>query len=233
MPRFKYPLSTRTAFKWLPLWDRVVFVDWYGVLSKDQFWGGILGNKKHRFNRRLAEAVRKLFDESSGMTERWMKGYIDSRQVIDYLDLPIHGKHSQQYWHRALLKSCKNMRCNSLITCELTSLAREGVFLVLATDNMDCFFQTVDGIENLDALFDCVLCSSRLGVLKGEDPERFFGDWLRVNGFQPNQALLLDDSEANCHAFEKMGGTAKLVNNPEDAVLILRELRKKIASSRK
>ena len=31
----------------LPLWNRVNFVDWHGVLSRDPFWTSILGRPRH------------------------------------------------------------------------------------------------------------------------------------------------------------------------------------------
>ena len=80
--------------------------------------------------------------------------------------------------------------------------------MVVATDNMDCFSDSLPRIRPLHGRVNGVLCSSDLGVLKAESPERFFGGWLKEHGLTPAQAVLVDDSRRNCDRFERFGGAA-------------------------
>ncbi|WP_280491926.1 hypothetical protein [Nocardia asiatica] len=64
--------------------------------------------------------------------------------------------------------------------------------------------------------FDALLCSSSLGVLKRDDPGRFFGPWLTAAGLTFTDALLIDDNPDNCHAFAAHGGSTLLVEAGEE-----------------
>ncbi|HEV3320306.1 MAG TPA: hypothetical protein VG053_11375 [Solirubrobacteraceae bacterium] len=82
----------------------------------------------------------------------------------------------------------------------------EMTLVVIATDNMDCFSDSVPRLRPLNGVFHATLCSSDLGVLKAEDPERFFGRLLNDHGLSPREATLIDDSDRNCARFAGFGG---------------------------
>lgn len=94
--------------------------------------------------------------------------------------------------------------------------------VVLATDNMDCFAAALPALRPLHGVVDALLCSSDLGVLKAEDPERFFGAWLDEHALRPADAVLIDDAERNCAGFERFGGHAIHFADPGRAVDELR-----------
>jgi FMN phosphatase YigB (HAD superfamily) len=183
-----------------------VFVDWHGVLSDDPFWWTILANTGHWFHERLTAEVDALFNERRALVDTWMRGRAKARDVIATLAAPQDARCSDEYLLRRLWADCASMRIRQPVLDLVRSLPPL-TLIVIATDNMDCFVESVSRILPLRDFYG-VLCSSDIGVLKAEDPERFFGSLVRDHGLEPRDALLLDDSAANCEAFEEWGGRA-------------------------
>jgi len=117
------------------------------------------------------------------------------------------------------------MLVNHRLVQLLRDVQKQCVAIVLATDNMDCFYDSLQRARQLSIqsgdvnnettpfistarMFDDVLCSSRQRVLKREDPQRFYGGWIRTHALDFSDLLLLDDLEINCAAFRSAGGTA-------------------------
>jgi hypothetical protein len=194
----------------LPIWRSCVFMDWHGVLSEEVFWESILRNESHELNSSLERAVGDLFGSKGDLVERWMRGKVSMEHVIAGLDVSLNRRYRADFLVRRLMRDCRQMQPRrSLLEPLFNPEADSQVLRTLATDNMDCFFSAAQGLwKSRDRVFDGALCSSELGVLKAEDPQRFFGKWLDDHGLEPGDALLVDDSADNCRAFERWGGTA-------------------------
>jgi FMN phosphatase YigB (HAD superfamily) len=93
---------------------------------------------------------------------------------------------------------------------------RQNGFLVLATDNIDCFVEATNARPSLLAKFDGILCSSALGVLKSDSPSAFFGGWLARHGLSFADAVLIDDRHHNCARFSAAGGEAIVFRSTTD-----------------
>lgn len=186
--------------------ERAVFVDWHGVLSHDPFWWTIIANTSHWFHERLSADVDELFADRRPLVDAWMRGRVNAAEVVKTLTGPRDRRCGEDYLLRRLWADCGRMRVREAVLDRLQRLP-ELTLLVIATDNMDCFAESVTRIPRL-RFFHGVLCSSDLGVLKAEDPERFFGPLVSAYGLEALDTLLLDDSKANCQAFEKWGGRA-------------------------
>ncbi|QDU06857.1 hypothetical protein [Gimesia aquarii] len=212
----------------LPLWNKVVFVDWHGVLSRDPFWISILQNPQHPLHQQLSGAVKCLFTQNEGLIHDWMRGNVKANKVIDSMEIVLDKRFHSDYLARRLVDDCRLMHSDARMH-KILQEAQNGALIVLATDNMDCFFEQIQRVKcrrtsrhklnpvfkealptfaSTVKLFDDVLCSSKLGVLKREKPMRFFGDWLHKRSLDFQNALLLDDTEENCIAFRSAGGTA-------------------------
>jgi FMN phosphatase YigB (HAD superfamily) len=207
----------------LPLWDRVVFVDWNGVLSVDPFWVTILRRKQHELHAVLAPAVRAFFKERNDLVNEWMRGRISYKEVIATFELCLQGDVDVSYIERKLIQDCKRMAVAPKLL-DLLMRLKQKAFVVIATDNMDCFYEQVLQLRlakpttrpvakrrtlgNVARYFDDVVCSSVLGVMKREEPLRFFGPWLERHNLRFERALLIDDGATNCAAFENAGGAA-------------------------
>lgn len=189
------------------LWRRCVFVDWHGVLCDEPFWHSITSNPSHQQREALTAAVHGLFTERVELVQAWMRGLVDAAGVVRSLPHPVDRRCREDFLHRRLFDDCRRMVPRAALLEALRELP-ELTLVAIATDNMDCFSDAVSGLRSLRGTVHAALCSSDLGVLKGEDPKRFFGDWLGEHDLRPHDAVLIDDSERNCARFEGFGGHA-------------------------
>jgi FMN phosphatase YigB (HAD superfamily) len=189
------------------LWQRCVFVDWHGVLCDQPFWHSITQNPRHQQHRTLSEAIERLFRDRAGLIEAWMRGRTDAHRIVRELPQPEDRRCGPDYLYRRLFADCEQMSPRAELLDALGSLP-ELTLIVIATDNMDCFSDSVLQVNRLSGLFNAALCSSDLGVLKAEDPQRFFGELLAEHDLESADAVLIDDSHQNCSRFERFGGHA-------------------------
>lgn len=208
-----------------PVRDKVIFVDWHGVLSRDPFWLSILHNSDHPLHSQLMNATEVLFQDET-LIHDWMRGDVSANQVLEGLDIELDDSFPPGYLRRKLVEDCELMQVNQRLVQILRETRQQGIGIVLATDNMDCFqeaflqarqqvssttqsaAQPANSFPRIAPLFDDVICSSAQQVLKREDPRRFFGSWLSEHALDFRDALLLDDLDINCRAFQRAGGNA-------------------------
>lgn len=204
-PLFRYRRDHATPP--LRLWRRCVFVDWHGVLCDQPFWHSIVANPRHQQRERLADEVDQLFGGRPALVEAWMRGRVDAERVLGTLAPPRDKRCREDFLYRRLYEDCQRMIARDDLLCALRALP-DLTLVVLATDNMDCFSDGLPRVRGLRGAVHAALCSSDLGVLKAEDPRRFFGAWLDEHGLRPRDAMLIDDAERNCAGFEEFGGRA-------------------------
>jgi hypothetical protein len=171
----------------VPLWRRVIFVDWHGVLSRDPFWMSILGSN-HPLKSRLEANLTQIFSRDVPTAHEWMRGQLSSAEVISAMDIELGRHYRDDFLHRRLDVDCRRMRVNVELF-EILRVLRARALVVIATDNMDCFARAFDYVRSRArrstetartltdwAIFcDDIVCSSDVGRLKSEDPEGFFG----------------------------------------------------------
>jgi hypothetical protein len=202
----------------LPLF-RVVFVDWHGVLSNEPFWSSLLGGRNDRLRRDLERRLSDVF--SGDLAETWMRGQTSLDRIVAPVKDALGSRRRPDFLQRRLHEDCLHMAIDHHLAELLPELVRTN-FVVLATDNTADFerafraaaemrrtvSQPPTSLRELAPLMDDIICSSAHGVLKAEDPEAFFGPWLRTNGMAFADAVLVDDRYDNCVAFERAGGRA-------------------------
>jgi FMN phosphatase YigB (HAD superfamily) len=206
----------------LPIMRQVVFVDWHGVLSEDVFWFSILEHQRHPYRQQLKLETQKLFQHRMDLVHAWMRGELQSAEVISLLNVSLDRRTRADYLLRRLYSDCRKMRVNGDLLLELSKI-RPSTFVVIATDNMDCFFDQIDSRRDIRSSVDAVLCSSNLGVLKSENIHLFFEPWLKQHHLSFSESLLLDDSIENCEAFRRAGGTAHVVKSTRGTIEALRD----------
>jgi FMN phosphatase YigB (HAD superfamily) len=110
----------------------------------------------------------------------------------------------------------------------LQAIREQGIKVVLATDNMDAFCRWTVPAMHLGGIFDAILDSASLGVLKddlvgGRSP--FFGPWLSDQRIAPSEAVLVDDSPpASAASAAAIGLETRLVEHPGKLASVLTQL---------
>lgn len=208
-------LSQKPFVALLPLYKRVIFVDWNGVLCNDVFWSSILNDQNHPLNPSLKKACANLFTNEFSFVESWMKGEISSNEVINSFKTILGNKYDKSYLQKTLYNDCRRMKLNNELL-DILSKIRKETFVVLATDNMDCFYEQIVYRKDVHSRFDSLICSSVIGVLKSHQIKSFFKPWLDSHKLDFSNALLLDDSKSNCENFERLGGKSIHVKNMKD-----------------
>ena len=205
----------------VPLWGRVVFSDWHGVLSHDPFWTSIRRSATHPLHQQLEAGMAGVFDPARNIANDWMKGLLSSDQVIAEMSIQLRGRFRDDFLARRLDLDCARMKVNVALF-EVLRVIRAEAMVVVATDNMDCFARAFaharsrrrrpgrerETLADWAVICDDIICSSQAGTLKSEDPQAFFGPWLAMHGVGFADAVLIDDRADNCAAFTSQGGTA-------------------------
>jgi hypothetical protein len=205
----------------VPLWGRVIFCDWHGVLSRDPFWVSICGRAAHPLHARLEAGLAGVFAGDQGIANQWMKGLLSCDQVIAEMEIQLDQRFGDDFLARRLDLDCARMHVNAELF-EVLRVMRAEASVVIATDNMDCFARAFDqgrrrrhrlarkrvNMADWAAICDDIICSSQVAALKAEDPHAFFGPWLATHAMGFADAVLIDDRADNCTAFTGCGGSA-------------------------
>ena len=191
----------------LPVFDAFVFVDWFGTLSTARFWDSITTNDRHPLATRMRGALEELFVRKKDLVRAWMRGEVPESEVIDSLQMQLPKGYRDDYLCRQLLRDCRAASINPDML-RLVRELRHRAFVAVASDNMDCFFRATPAVLSGELKIDELIVSSRVGFLKVESPERFFGPTLETYGLQPQNAVLIDDCRETCARFRAWGGHA-------------------------
>jgi FMN phosphatase YigB (HAD superfamily) len=192
---------------YLPIFDTVVFFDWFGTLSTSRFWDGITQSRRHALKRRLSERLQELFSGEKETISLWMRGELSDADVVKHLDIPLPRHYREDYLHRALHRDCRASAVHPGMA-ELVRGLRSRALVAVATDNMACFLAAVPAVLRDQAPVDAILSSAERRVLKAEDPHTFFAPMLEAMGFAFSHAVLIDDCAKTCAAFRELGGRA-------------------------
>lgn len=190
---------------------RVVFVDWSRTLSTSLFWQPRSGCRLSDAD--LARVERYVFGRAE-LLRRWMVGEVSAEDVCALaagrLGLAAADLLAD------LEDSCRRMEFDDPASVEaLQAIRARGIKVVLATDNMDTFPRWTVPALHLGGIFDGILDSASLGVLKGDlvdGRSPFFGPWLADQRILPAEAVLFDDSPPV--SATAIGMQSRLVEHP-------------------
>lgn len=205
---------------------KVIFIDWNRTLSYNLFWEH-LSNSSHPHNKYHSPIVQWLFVDNKDIVNPWMRGAVTLDEIVEQMsrETAIDSKLIQD----ELVLSCQNMSlCSPDIETIIQELRNKGFTVVIATDNMDTFrAYTVPALQ-LDKLFDDILVSSELGVLKDDatpsDTIKFFDAYLSEKGLNYNDAILLDDSPDSSGKYSLLGFERVLIDSPTKLITTLNDL---------
>ncbi len=183
---------------------KTVFIDWNGTLSGSKFWGHLEKTDPKMFS----TIENTLFGQLRGLLKPWMKGEIQSEDVIRRISDKSKLAYSDVF--DEFIHSCMNMEFVSKdVPGLIKKLQKNGSKVVVATDNMDSFTRWTKRYLKIDDLFDDVLNSHYLGGMK-KDVDKdgksiFFSEYLKKNNLKPGESILVDDSSDDIQTIESFG----------------------------
>jgi hypothetical protein len=141
---------------------RVVFVDWYETLSTSLLWQRRPGS---RLSAADSARVESYVFSCAELVRQWMLGAVAAEDVcilaagrlgLAAADLVADLQHS-----------CRCFEFDDPASVDsLQAIREQGIKVVLATDNMDAFCRWTVPAMHLGGIFDAILGSASLGVLK-------------------------------------------------------------------
>lgn len=186
---------------------KIVFLDWSGTISGSKFWGH-LEDPKHPNHEIYSKTQKFLFEENRHLLDPWMRGLVTSENILNKIaeDTEI----SFDVLLEEFVNSCIKMKYSTDRFIKLIAQIRHlGIRVVIATDNMDSFPRWTVTALGLEKIFDDILDSYTLKVLKrdfdAEGTSLFFSDYLHSVDISPRDCLLIDDSEDKGNKIQNYG----------------------------
>jgi hypothetical protein len=165
-----------------PLFQRILFIDWHEVLSRDPFWSSVRGSQTHPLRQALEQRISAVLAQDM-LSTQWMTGGLSTAEVVRPVLVSAPLRYRPDFLLRGAQDDCAHMHVNEALIGALQVL-RAQVAVVLATDNVDCFAATFRAcrvarrpqrvaaptLARYATLFDDLICSSDVGTLKARNP---------------------------------------------------------------
>lgn len=192
----------------------LIFIDWDGTLSHGRFWSS--------FDATTFQIIQQsLFENNKALVVEWMLGHKNAEQICEWLAAET-GLEIEALLG-GLTESCEQMRLSPELR-DLIGRARKQNYVVLVTDNMDCFTRFTVHASELEKYFDHLINSADVGRLKLHElglTFRMMCDQLRI---PISHSFLIDDSEKTCNLFHELGGKAYRTSGLKKTEEILKTL---------
>jgi len=196
----------------------IIFIDFNGVISYQPFWNSIQ-SPDHELHYLSEHIERFLFKENINIVNDWMMGKQTSEEIHNLLRARLPVDFSKDALFRVFKNDCINIDVYDRILNAIMSL-RDKSYLVLMTDNMDCFDRfTVPSNPRLREVFDYIVNSSSTGRGKRSLNCKSFIDVIDKFSTSHPHSILIDDSNGNCTAFEQFVGGKSFRTKNENEVL--------------
>lgn len=200
----------------------IVFLDWNGTLCWSRFWESLRseGSPEYAWGQKIEQL---LFAKNQTLINDWMRGSISSEQVNAFLSQKLD-VNPERLW-KIFVKNCEQMKFDDQLRRQIKQLKKYS-YVVLATDNMDCFSRFTVPALGLEKIFDRILNSFDLGYHKTENNGETFLMCSRLFNVPLKNAFLVDDSVKSCKYFNALGGKSYLV---QDDIIDTRHFLKEIS----
>lgn len=173
---------------------KAVFIDWNGTLSSSKFFED-LENSQPEVYSGIQETL--FGGELTHLLNPWMMGEIETEEVIHQLGNQLGINQEELLDH--FIRSCRNMIIVNSALDLIHQIRQKGVQVVIATDNMDSFNRwTIPSLkltEHFDAILNSATLNTRKKDINDDGVSLFFEEYLMLNGFKPEETVLIDDSE--------------------------------------
>lgn len=172
----------------------IIFIDFNWVISYKNFWFSFEKSDKTAF-----EKINKLlFKDNSKIVNDWMLWKCTSFDICKFLSVNLNLDY--HYIYETLLNDCINIDLSDWIRDILYKL-KKYYYIVLATDNMDCFtdFTVKNNLEYF-SVFDSIFNSADFWYFKVDS----YLDYVKKYNSEIELCYLIDDSKNNCEKFSSL-----------------------------
>jgi len=206
--------------------NKVVFLDWNGTLSNSFFWEHMRTSEDSEVLMLYNLWDNALFNKPKEYVQDWMRGKFSTEDVLRKIAHETNTGYEKVF--REFIKGCESMEyVSDDIPCTIETLKRNGYYVVIATNNMDCFTRWTVPFMKLDKLFDDVLNSYYLKGLK-HDTENgisvFFKKFFEKYDIAPKECIFFDDSTDKEGYIASLGIEYVQIENSEDLMKRLKSL---------
>lgn len=196
---------------------KVIFLDWYNTCSLSRFWESDQPDEQAIFDLLQTHFIKSRRD----LLDAWQTASLSSEDIHDWLATQFN-LNRDTLWNQ-FVRSCQTMRLEDGLSDQLHAVKKNHK-LILATDNMDSFRRFTIPSLKLDELFDDIMISSELGLMKTHENGRVFQQRFEQHQVQPSDCLFIDDSAKTCEVFRALGGIAWVTESPSHTVKLLQSL---------
>ena len=202
---------------------KIIFIDWYLTLTSVTF----LNKLKTEHHDIFKKFIEVIFEKNqNGWQYDWARGKLNKENAaaeIEKAGIMPHEKVLQTF-----ADCCANQTLDYPEVLNLISkIRKQGIKVVLATDNWDVFCDYTIPSLNLEHYFDDILSSNQVGFLKRDVKDGimlFFADYLQKNNIKKEQAVLVDDAKINIDTCQKCHFPAIQTTNCFDTLSILQNI---------
>lgn len=205
--------------------QKVLFVDFNGVISYDPFWASMRNPEHplHPFYEPIEDLLFRGENKIEDLIDEWMLGKYTSEQVHQIITDKTGAPYQAVF--DIFCENCKQLDISRPILQGIQVL-RKDWHCILRTDNMDAFHRfTLPANPHLVEAFDDVHCSYLLRQLKKTEGGKYFVTTVSSLGMGIGNCALIDDSISVCRLFESLGGKAYRTQSEEEVIAVLEELK--------
>lgn len=198
----------------------ILFVDFNGVISYQNFWNSIYA-EDHKLFKLRNDINSFVFVENKDFVKDWMIGLHTAEEahklIKEKFDI------DRDYLFEIFKRDAETIDVSEKILRRLQEL-RSKYKVVLITDNMDTFTRfTLPNNPELSRTFDGIFVSFHTGKLKKTGEGKIFKNIVNLFDSKLGKSILIDDSKSNCELFESIGGQSICVTGENE---VLEELDK-------
>ncbi len=205
--------------KWKKKWEKnknILFIDFNWVISYKNFWHSL----EIKDNNTYKSINNYLFKENINIVKDWMVWKFSSSEICKYISNNLNLDY--EYIYNTLVEDCKKIDLSENILNLLKKLKKH-YYIVLVTDNMDCFSRyTLKYNREYFKIFDWIFNSSEHWFFKND----IYNHYLNKYNSQINLSYLIDDSIRNCESFKKIWWNTLNLKWEDDVVKWLKKLLK-------
>ena len=197
---------------------KILLIDWYNTLCNSEYF--------HFESKETNDLiVKRLFQDHRSLVVDWLKGIVTEDDIIKQI--------SDQNITPPLIKKAINQGCDLVdfydpcVIDKINILKNNGYKVVLATNIMDTFTLKVVPRLGLKSIFDEILTSNEIGVLKTDVDSNgellFFEPFLKKQKLSFNNLIIVDDDinlikllqkkKCEVHHINEISQTKDILNN--------------------